>query len=395
MLTTHKPAMPNPLYEASGPWWRFERYEIHGGYIRPAPGARLREYDPWEQYLKTRRRGGGFLDPPYQSLIGLLENVKGKLAMDGAGRPRASLSPESAASIGGWCSEHGLLGVLTHQIHLVALAPRWTQFPGDADAVCPSQVVHVRANYASCPFRTEENASGSLVTESVRKRAGDLLLAADRPSDSVPPGVFLNDLTTARWRQEPFGPTWARFFPGVPTSERETHAYPTPLTKAFWAQYAEPVGDFLQAATMFRDVVSRLAGGGRSMSRKGRAAELHRGLETLHGVVAPVSPALAISADGHLQQRWVGPSLLSAFAMMVVADLGGKYRIYVCDACNRPFPSGAYQARYCSLRCRGRLQMQRYRKGIRERRAAQSKRKAPRPRPRSASTPGAGPHGGR
>jgi len=40
-----------------------------------------------------------------------------------------------------------------------------------------------------------------------------------------------------------------------------------------------------------------------------------------------VSPALGLRRDSRIQQAWVGPSLLSAFAMMIVEDLSGNYRV--------------------------------------------------------------------
>src|SRR5260370_30364059 len=64
------------LNVATGRWWRWTHYEIRDGCIRPAPGARLRAYDPWRIWLKTRplaRRANQhkFRETPYQSLLGL------------------------------------------------------------------------------------------------------------------------------------------------------------------------------------------------------------------------------------------------------------------------------------------------------------------------------------
>jgi len=76
---------------------------------------------------------------------------------------------------------------------------------------------------------------------------------------------------------------------------------------------------------------------------------------------------------------WVGPSLLSAFAMMIVEDLSGSYRVRLCSVCDTPFPSAAYQARYCSLTCQWRAQMRQYRAGLRERKKKRRKKVRRRP----------------
>jgi hypothetical protein len=66
-------------------WWRFNKYEFKDSYIRPAPGASLEMYDPWQAYRDSwdydpdsatpfaqKRRQG----PPYLSLLALTEELK-------------------------------------------------------------------------------------------------------------------------------------------------------------------------------------------------------------------------------------------------------------------------------------------------------------------------------
>ncbi len=43
--------------------YRFNRYEIAGGYIRPAPGAVLEEYAPWEAHRSWINRAGETAPP--------------------------------------------------------------------------------------------------------------------------------------------------------------------------------------------------------------------------------------------------------------------------------------------------------------------------------------------
>ncbi|MDQ6671515.1 MAG: hypothetical protein M3069_12325, partial [Chloroflexota bacterium] len=37
-------------FHVLGTWWHFDRYEIRGGVLRPAPGTARRPYDPWARY---------------------------------------------------------------------------------------------------------------------------------------------------------------------------------------------------------------------------------------------------------------------------------------------------------------------------------------------------------
>ena len=56
---------------AQGLWWRFDRYEVRDGCVRPTRGARLEQYDPWDQY-RAARDGDTRVDPPYAALVALV-----------------------------------------------------------------------------------------------------------------------------------------------------------------------------------------------------------------------------------------------------------------------------------------------------------------------------------
>ena len=51
-------------------WWRYDRYEVDRLYIRPAPGARLRRYDPWQENTAALARWRDH-EPPYITLARL------------------------------------------------------------------------------------------------------------------------------------------------------------------------------------------------------------------------------------------------------------------------------------------------------------------------------------
>lgn len=55
---------------------------------------------------------------------------------------------------------------------------------------------------------------------------------------------------------------------------------------------------------------------------------------------------------------------------MAYLDLTSGKRLLRCDEDGRPFVSGAYQARYCSERCRNRVLKRAYRERHRDREAA-------------------------
>ena len=59
---------------------------------------------------------------------------------------------------------------------------------------------------------------------------------------------------------------------------------------------------------------------------------------------------------GALEQGWHTPSLLASFAEMFVQDVAFGLATRLCECCQLPFVSGAYQAKYCSPACRQRQQ---------------------------------------
>src|SRR5690242_15503915 len=53
----------------SDKWYRFNRYEITGGYIRPAPAAKLELYEPWKLFRAPTGKEG--IKQPYEPLLQL------------------------------------------------------------------------------------------------------------------------------------------------------------------------------------------------------------------------------------------------------------------------------------------------------------------------------------
>ena len=74
-------------------------------------------------------------------------------------------------------------------------------------------------------------------------------------------------------------------------------------------------------------------------------------IHALNAYVSTVRWCLAPTQDG-MVQRWASPSFFASLAMMILQDVAGKTRPRICRTCGRVFVSSAYQARYCSPRCR-------------------------------------------
>ena len=235
---------------AQGSWWRFDRYEIRNSCVCPAPGARLFQYDPWAQYCASRT-GDGSIDPPYASLltlVGALE-VDPETVIEGN---EVLLGNNGLQRLIQWCSEYGLLGLLSHQTVLASLAPRWENAIS-ARACVPIRRVHRWDAYGwSATFdawlpptsqRPDEIRSGDLVSP---------MLYAGVWSE---PLALVHMIRDGGWATQHLAEAWGPYFPDVPPAERNTYTYPVPESDAFWAEYCEPSAWLLGAASQLRAAI--------------------------------------------------------------------------------------------------------------------------------------------
>ena len=350
--------MPEPFGVAVGRWWRFEQYEVRDGVIRPAPGASLEPYDPWTPYREARAGNGG--QPPYESLLDLVQDTKFQ-PRPGPG-PLRELTPRSEEKLLAWCRLNGLVGVLPHQVIMVRLAPRWAPLEGNQAVLVPTQLQHGRTNEGWVTFdRVVHGARLGSVRDQLERR-GELIPPDDAPGGWPQPGVMIQPLGMSVYREERFKKTWSRFFPDVSAEETETHAYPRPLTEEFWRCYAEPVEDFVKAATSLLNAINNLGTAKSAADAVDSDLEnIRTGMDDLHSLVRTVSPAIVPALDGALHQGWISTSLLGSLAMMALLDLTESRRVLTCKSCGKLFVTTAYQARYCSSTCRFRIQKQRHR----------------------------------
>ena len=344
-------------------WFRFDQYEVRDGYIRPAPGANLERYDPWQEYFQGWERE----KRPVQPYLSLDELLK-RLDFDRSRYP-LPLTPESEVEVATWCAKHGLLGLLPHTVQGVVLAPRWepsllTQesSPSEEEWLYPTVESYYRT---TTRWRTRINnlPPRENLPDSSQSgyQKGDLVSDSYLSDYGVRPGVFLRDLSRSEWRFEPLDRTWAKFFPDVALEERATYRYPRPLSEPFWRSYAEPLADFYDAAKALGGALSLLEES-KSTEESGetRFLKIDGGLEILYSLLEPVRPALARAEDGSFLQYWESTSLLGSFAMMAYADLTQR-RVRRCEACGSLFNSEAHQTRFCSDKCRHRVQKRKQR----------------------------------
>jgi hypothetical protein len=326
---------------AAGRWWRWTRYELRDGYLRPAPGARLRVYDPWKLWLKTRpvaRRSdqedhGG---TPYRALLEMLHKLEyrkdsGKVPEFTPAQVDMLIGPltaDSEQTILDWCAKYGLLGILPHRVLQVVL---------------PAQ--------AGCQVRYDRIGIGWVAAERE---------ARNPVSPILEPRAIVQPLRGVGLAVEPLTKTWARFFPDVPVGERDTFAYPEPLADSFWESYAEPLQDFLSGARALRELLIAIRVQRTSGPQADHAA-LSGGLPiVVSALAAPAGLGAELGKPGRIGLNWVGNSLLASLTMMLLEDLSGG-RALQCQ-CGQLFVSHAYQARYCSRRCRWRFEQRESRK---------------------------------
>jgi hypothetical protein len=179
---------------------------------------------------------------------------------------------------------------------------------------------------------------------------------ADLPPDARRPAALMMNLNGSVIEEEPLDKSWADHFPDVPYGERVTFPYPHPATQEFWDMYSEPVSEFVLAAWL---LVNGLEAINAPANRNAPAA----GALRLAHLASYGVPYLSRERDGSYRQHWIAGSLLSAMAFMAMEDIAGNL-LHQCLTCRTFFLSEAYQAEYCSPKCRNTMQKRRYRKKL-------------------------------
>jgi hypothetical protein len=314
----------------SGPWMRHARYEIREGehgrrMVAPAPGAQLSIVNPWKAHDLAAREGA---DPPWL-----------KLVLVG----RAVTEREQRAAVLHFVNRYGLLGLLPHAVSRIVLAPRWENHPSLPPDKQIEQTVMSRG-VGGCGWEAvefphllegDEAKSDSLIELS---RARGL----EEPHAEI---RWWNDSSSRRSRLSEA--LWPYFAAVVPAAKSETYAYPLPLSRQFFSQYAEPFGEIVEVARAFADAIE--------------TAQADGDLHLLDYFLSANTPAGERDREGRLRARFVANSLVSMCAICAVQELGGKW-LRRCEGCGELYLGEQINARFrpghqqCAARIRKRDQ---------------------------------------
>jgi hypothetical protein len=197
--------------------------------------------------------------------------------------------------------------------------------------------------------RHQTNYADTLYIKDIR-RLHELVSDRQIPERAPRPGALIQDLRSGEWELLELGRSWSVYFPRLSDNDRQASRYPVPLSAEFWHLYSEPVATFIDAAATLVDAVQEI-NKLKSTTPPGDGDMVRRRTDSLHILLEATSPGLQLTDKG-FKERWISPSLLATLAMMVFQDLTGGRRVLKCGTCNSYFFSSAYQARYCSERCR-------------------------------------------
>lgn len=366
-------------------WWRFDRYEVDQGFIRPAAGAHLQRFDPWKQHadLAQRRRDH---EPPYVTLARLSRRMMDVIYGSDYLEP---LPLELAADIGAWCSEWGLLGVLLSGLRAVTPTIHWRSHDFDDEGHFNQPPVRtlLRGTHVVPVLTSYEWSSGGW-------RRTDLALAKSHEELAVwssggegdpfsvkrlsrgyrrivnswlpAPGYALRREDTPyfasrSWRLDPLHDEgWADFFPDAP-GDPHTFDYPEPLSQQFWGLYAEPLVAFAEAGNAVMQALEEIRRP--ETVEPDQFREPDAPVETLRRLIEPVTPDVELdpTMPSQVNARWSSPCLQATLALMAYVDLTGGDRIDACPVCGSIFVAHRADHEYCSTRCKATARKRRQR----------------------------------
>lgn len=277
-------------------WFRFNRYVVADGYIRPARGAKLEVYAPWAGYQRIRELSG--TDPvAYHGLMNVLDSVRVRSTHSRKSlRAKYTLDEERLLT---WVAKNGLLG-LAHSQLMLSSAP-------------------VRVSSGDASQRGLTFFSGGRWCEALEEGVPD----AEAAEESW---VVTRSLVGGEVLRTAAGPWWRRFLPGVGNA-----AQPDLGTEAFRRAYAEPLNEFIDVAVNLRTAIRAINPAAAEGTPESPSFEL--GTLALNGFLAPGATSLSLGNDGRLQETWTAPSLLAHLAMMVLRDAGDHRHLVKCEVC--------------------------------------------------------------
>lgn len=344
-------------------WHRFTAYTIEEGMIRPAPGATLEGYDPWQADHDARREE----DRPYKVLLRLAQQAD-------VGGPRHSpfLPGRQKKLLGRWLRENGLLGLLPHETLQFTTAAHWkpeaetsgvhftTDTPGPAEAET-SQLVPTqrRVRRGVSGWWTSEQHAGPPQPAAVAQ-PGDLVAPKYLGPSGLPVEAVYQTWPRGEILMKSLDERWPSFFgSSVLEAHNERRAIGTRdfasfADARFWREYGEPLRVFIHAALSLARPLAAL-----EKWQFGQGPEwlntVKLAMEQVNAAAVPASLAGVIADGGRIELGWEYPSLLACFAVMMLQDIAGGQRVLRCENgenCGTLFLSAKANQRFCSITCR-------------------------------------------
>ena len=339
--------------------------------IRPADGAVLEPYYPWREYQNAIAAGSL---PAYAELLSISNDIKSI-------GTNTTIDSGTVRKILDWCSRNGLLGLLHRETAYVRLAA--TEKQNDLDG----------ETYSSHATYFHEGGSWT---------EGNI----DVGKEKLEPAVLVRSASGPK--EVNLAEGWGKYFYTVAAEEKLAYQYPHPETEAFWQQYSEPLAMFLMYVKQFDDAVNTLAlvKGDNSVFEElgfgshpaedeelnllpdtfptirldlseydqdaenvGAAEGLKHGfvlaaMDGFNNLLAGSNMQLSANEFGNYIPRVYPSSLLSFLSASCMEDLlFGVRNLVRCASpnCNNiVFTENPNQA-YCSMKCKKREEMKRYR----------------------------------
>ena len=279
-------------------WFKAQSYRLDKGKLEPC--GNIEKYDPWEQY-DLWRKGEEGIEPPYLKLMntlneliyspGELSSIYNDLISKAHRAEEKFKGSEMAKAVLDCCNETGLLGML----------PR---------------------NLSS--FRNKKEG----------ERGTGYRWSPSGWREGQQDGILVSGHPPAHWDD---------FFD---ESSKEAIGCAPPLSEAFMASYREPVIDFVSGAVQLLNIVRALF---EPLPDDTKAAEA---IDNLNAFIVSAKPFVVRRADGSMFNRWVTPSLIDAYALMISMDtIMVPRRTVVCGNCGKLFIPSDKRANFCDARC--------------------------------------------
>ena len=278
------------------------------------------------------------------------------------------LDPESEQLLIDWCNDHGLLGLLPHQVESFSPYPRFEPRSDKSKEGWPLFLTYRRSGVdwrsERRPWKAREYIAGFEEGEDY-----GIPNQENWPS-YVRPGYFkrsIEPLLLDSWEGgtvpefSRFDRSWGQYFPDLEWPGAEDYPFPCPYSPKFWTIYGEPIKFVYKAIRLLARCAEALAEPRRGEAASDRGDDIREHARWVLNILAePVSVRLNPTETGQLVEQWESPSLLGELAVMLIFEVS-RSRILRCEGCDSTFAASAYQQLYCSDTCRSRVQKRRQR----------------------------------